>query len=280
MGFIQNGWNRIRGLFGSQPKQAADGFAPVLHLPINKQGRDFVVGDIHGTYSLLEKALTEVEFNPAVDRVISVGDLINKGTQSEKALHYLAQPWFYAVRGNHEKYLLDYCAEKPAQPRKTLAWVMNAPPETVQALAGIFNKLPYAIDIETPKGLVGVVHAEVPASLSWPEFVSALESGNPAIREKALFSKKRLEDADQSAIPGLYRAFFGHMIQKNGAREFGNRFYIDTGAVKRGVDINAPSKFHLTFVDVAASGKDIRHAHKTDAPVAIALQNPGKHGLF
>lgn len=37
----------------------------VLKLPKNTEGRDFVVGDIHGAYDLLDQALEEVKFDPA-----------------------------------------------------------------------------------------------------------------------------------------------------------------------------------------------------------------------
>jgi hypothetical protein len=51
---------------------------PVLRLPANTRGRDFVVGDIHGTFYVLEQALAAVGFDPARDRVICVGDLIDR----------------------------------------------------------------------------------------------------------------------------------------------------------------------------------------------------------
>lgn len=82
---------------------------PVLKLPKNTKGRDFVVGDIHGAFDLLDKALEEVGFDPAKDRLISVGDLIDRGKNSRRCLDYLEQPWFYALRGNHEDIFMDMC---------------------------------------------------------------------------------------------------------------------------------------------------------------------------
>lgn len=77
-------------------------------LPSNSNGRDFIVGDMHGCYDLFEAELEKVSFDPACDRVISVGDLIDRGPNSLACLRLLKQPWFHAVRGNHEIMLLNY----------------------------------------------------------------------------------------------------------------------------------------------------------------------------
>jgi serine/threonine protein phosphatase 1 len=74
----------------------------VGYLTENKEGRDFVVGDIHGMTSLLGKILKHVEFDKTKDRLISVGDLVDRGTDNFGALKLLDQPWFHAVLGNHE----------------------------------------------------------------------------------------------------------------------------------------------------------------------------------
>ncbi|MCW8994392.1 MAG: protein phosphatase, partial [Psychromonas sp.] len=52
------------------------------HYQQNDQGRDFFVGDIHGKYGLLMLALSNVNFNANVDRLFSVGDLIDRGEAS------------------------------------------------------------------------------------------------------------------------------------------------------------------------------------------------------
>jgi len=74
----------------------------VEHHPVNRTGRDFVVGDLHGCVDALRYLLREAAFDPSRDRLFSVGDLIDRGTQSEEALALLDKPWFYAVLGNHE----------------------------------------------------------------------------------------------------------------------------------------------------------------------------------
>ena len=62
----------------------------------NDSGRDIVVGDVHGCFRTLERALSAVAFDPSADRLFGVGDLVNRGPYSEKAIEWLEQ-WFEAV---------------------------------------------------------------------------------------------------------------------------------------------------------------------------------------
>lgn len=79
----------------------------LVALPPNLQGRDFVVGDLHGAYDALRQRLDGVRFAPdAGDRLIAVGDLVDRGAQSLDCLRLLREPWFHAVLGNHERMLL------------------------------------------------------------------------------------------------------------------------------------------------------------------------------
>ncbi|WP_438818590.1 hypothetical protein, partial [Streptomyces brasiliscabiei] len=50
-----------------------------LRLPKNEVGRDFVVGDIHFKTIELHKGLRALGFDSSIDRVIAVGDLIDRG---------------------------------------------------------------------------------------------------------------------------------------------------------------------------------------------------------
>jgi serine/threonine protein phosphatase 1 len=81
---------------------------PILKLPTNTTGKDYVVGDLHGCYDLLESLLGAVSFDKTKDRLFSVGDLIDRGPNSLRCLELLFEPWFFAVQGNHELMLLDF----------------------------------------------------------------------------------------------------------------------------------------------------------------------------
>jgi hypothetical protein len=80
----------------------------VCRLARNARGRDLIVGDIHGHFTKLAAALEAIGFDDSIDRLISVGDLVDRGPESLLALGWLAKPWFHAVRGNHEDMLCMY----------------------------------------------------------------------------------------------------------------------------------------------------------------------------
>lgn len=71
-------------------------------LPKNDAGRDFVVGDLHGCFDQFQLFLDHVNFDPKVDRMFSVGDLVDRGPKNQECLRLLEKPWFNAVKGNHE----------------------------------------------------------------------------------------------------------------------------------------------------------------------------------
>ncbi|MGB0713157.1 MAG: metallophosphoesterase, partial [Gammaproteobacteria bacterium] len=55
----------------------------VVRLEHNEVGRDLIVGDIHGEFIALKDRLDELEFVPGRDRLFSVGDLIDRGPNSD-----------------------------------------------------------------------------------------------------------------------------------------------------------------------------------------------------
>lgn len=73
----------------------------------NTSGRDFVVGDLHGSLDAFRKGLQALNFDPLVDRMFSVGDLVDRGTRSQETAELVYETWFYAVLGNHEQMMID-----------------------------------------------------------------------------------------------------------------------------------------------------------------------------
>ena len=156
---------------------------PFKCLAPNLSGTDFFVGDVHGHFERLGHALEEAEFDPARDRLISVGDLIDRGPSSEMAAVWLEQPFFYAVRGNHEELYLrwrslrNHRAAQAAFEKKTYfknggRWVQEATETEHRRLESVLQDLPYFLAVPTPEGrTVGVVHAELPDGTSWPKLL-------------------------------------------------------------------------------------------------------------
>lgn len=128
----------------------------------------WVVGDLHGCCTLLMNELHRVDFDPAQDLLISVGDLIDRGTENVECLELLQMPWFRAVMGNHERLMLD--AVSPDG--NVNNWLMNGGQwffmlDTDQeilarALVELVKRLPYIIELNTGHETIVIAHADYP----------------------------------------------------------------------------------------------------------------------
>lgn len=222
----------------------------LLRLPRNEHGKDYVVGDIHGHFNELEKLLGQAKFDRSRDRLISVGDGIDRGPESEKALRYLREPWFFSVLGNHEALLM---AAQDFEPGMYEIWMRNggdwaeqASEELLDELVDIYQTLPYVIEVDTVNGLVGVVHADLPAVKSWQDLTSKLEQGKFKKKEMQtmLWSRESyrslrlamLQPGTHTGkdISGVHRVYVGHSIVAR-PRPLGNMMFIDTGAYAAGM---------------------------------------------
>lgn len=68
-----------------------------------------VIGDVHGCFALLQQMLAQV---PQGDRIILVGDYIDRGPQSADVLRYLStDPGLTCLKGNHEDMLLRFLVD-------------------------------------------------------------------------------------------------------------------------------------------------------------------------
>jgi serine/threonine protein phosphatase 1 len=205
----------------------------------NRAGRDFVIGDLHGMVELLLSAMDQVGYDPACDRIFSVGDLIDRGPESHRAAEVLRIPGLYAVKGNHEGMLLDvvdaFGIESPTMPeiyvRNGLGWWRDTPIARRHEIIDAIRDLPLVMEVETERGSVGFVHAEVPAGMSWQQFCTEIDRGGEAITEHATWSRERVKAGDERGVAGIGRVFVGHTPMPAGVRRLGNVYYVDTGAV-------------------------------------------------
>lgn len=204
----------------------------IKRFPINTAGRDFAVGDIHGHFTRLKRALDAVGFDPAVDRLFSVGDLVDRGPESEQAMEWLAMPWFHSVRGNHDDYV---CRYDTCDTENWLinggAWFMGLSSVEQANYAQVFRELPIAIEVETQNGLVALVHADCPFP-SWFQLQFALEGGLggqqlKVVKNACLWSRSRLENCDTNVVEDIRAVVCGHTPVRHPV-VLGNVYHIDT----------------------------------------------------
>ncbi|RJG11096.1 serine/threonine protein phosphatase [Pseudomonas cavernicola] len=222
-------------------------------------GRDFVVGDIHGCFPLLEQLLAKVRFDPEQDRLFSVGDMVDRGPESARALEFLAKPWFHAILGNHEQMVIDAVAEMLDNDLYFYsggAWFFGLSKSEQQEFAVAFRELPVAIELESVHGLIGLVHAECPLS-DWKDFTSRLQDESDPLRyieAQAIWGRTRISSGRTDTVDNIAFVFCGHTVLCKPA-QLGNHLFIDTGAVFGGrLTMVNLTNFH--YAQVAREGSE------------------------
>jgi len=232
--------DQLRELRAELPAIAAQS-PRLVRVAANQLGRDFIVGDIHGTFDDVWAAMKLAGFERTRDRLFSVGDLVDRGAGSGRAGRFLAQPYVFAIQGNHEADLLDLhlSHDDPDEGLEVLTrinfngigWLAEiSAADRVELLKSI-AKLPIAMEVSTARGTVGIVHGEVPRGMDWSTFAANLERGDPATIDSCLTGRTRLKTNDTRGVPGIGRVFAGHTPQFAGAKRLGNCYAIDTGSV-------------------------------------------------
>ncbi|MGY6123517.1 metallophosphoesterase (plasmid) [Paraburkholderia strydomiana] len=267
----------------------ADLLHPVRRYTRNTRGRDFVVGDIHGCFSMLDAALDAHGFDPARDRLFSVGDLIDRGAESPAVLDAVRRHGIRAVRGNHEQGILDWARRTDIDPARVEAMRENPNhalaewlhydhqtsqliynggqwfielycehPDKARDIDHYFSSLPYAIEVETEHGLIGILHAELPAT-HWSDGMAVLRARRSSrVREIVLWDRERWQGAGvKTHIGGVCAVVVGHTSSRE-VCVHGNVINIDTGAVYRWYG-------NLTVLDLA------------EIPAMLAQQDSGEN---
>lgn len=168
----------------------------------NEKGRDYFVGDIHGTFDVLKKAMKAIGFDESKDRLFCTGDLFDRGKYEHLVMDFLGQPWFFCIMGNHDQFLvsrfLDVKArlpdiqrslegvkasqeEKNALIKKTLKdnmfashypFALKMSMDEFESMMYHMLELPTLMEVRDHDGTIGMVHAEMMGCLSWEDFVS------------------------------------------------------------------------------------------------------------
>lgn len=216
-------------------------------------GKDYFVGDIHGAFEKLQNSLEIMGFRPDRDRLISVGDLVDRGESSHLAETWLNMPYFHAVRGNHEDLYLRWrdLADDPEERHwyendiyfpNGGRWVEIVSEDDHIHLERAIRALPYVITVPGRGGeIVAAVHAQLPDGASWPQMIN--EKMTPEMVEELTWSRNRMmmhrKDRrakavwDENSIPGLTAIVCGHYVTTV-PTWVGDFYYIETAGWSAG----------------------------------------------
>ena len=127
-----------------------------------------VLADIHGNLAALHAVIDDLDgWSP--DIVVVAGDMVNRGPQSQECLdltlHMAAERGWRVIRGNHERYMLQYAQDRlrPDFPRSgprhavslIVAWAYGQVVDRLHLIAA----LPERLNIDLDGELLAVYHA-------------------------------------------------------------------------------------------------------------------------
>ena len=116
--------------------------------------RTIVISDIHGCYDELKSLLYTLEekgeYNKETDKLIFLGDYIDRGADSKLVIALIRNLQennsnVIALMGNHEDMLIDYCKGMNS------SWTFNGYEDTLKSYMGCFEQ--FENDVEWMKNL-------------------------------------------------------------------------------------------------------------------------------
>lgn len=205
----------------------------VLHeLPTNALGRDFIVGDVHGYYVELMQALEQVNFDFTRDRLLAVGDLINRGPDSFNCLQLLNEDWFFSVQGNHERLMVyslaGHQSAYQAWQRHGGGWISLYNEEELGDMVELIQaKMPLALEVSQGEQRLGLVHAEVPED-DWNILKHWQGEVTRELLEATTVLRNRLQKGLDHPVANIDAVACGHTLVKKPTR-LGNVNFLETG---------------------------------------------------
>lgn len=213
------------------------------------------IGDIHGCYLTLMGLLEKIPKEQ--NRIIFLGDLINKGPRSYEVYAFVRNNGYEMVVGNHEflcvnrhqsamgqLWLRQGGWETTLSVRKHTGSTDDRQVQTVLSqMAWFFEQQPAFLEIPTASGVLLATHAGISRKLFRQnnyrhELCLRVDSRLP---DSPLFNKKPL-----AQIPG-YIQVIGHQPTEMAPKEVEGNYLLDSGCVydKRGMGYLSALMFSL-----------------------------------
>lgn len=256
-------------------------------LDVNAHGNDWVVGDLHGCFGHLALAIEALGIRPGRDRLISVGDLVDRGPQSHEAIEWLDDGRLTtAVLGNHEQLmslaLTVRALERMWKDNGGGWWFTRSRTADERARwKATLDGLPITLTVRTPHGEVGVIHAQ-PVAPTWADTIRSCardDGEGHRLRDRALWSRLRYGKVQEwlgetredyhGSCRDVRAVLTGHSAHSH-VRVHGNLVNLDTGACFDELD-NPRLSFAridttpISVVSVSRTG-EVRHEHTLAEP--------------
>ena len=196
---------------------------------MTEDSKTFIIGDIHGCLDMLKRLVEKIKWDPARDKLIFVGDYIDRGPDPKGVVDYILSlmaesSGIQCLIGNHEVIFLDYIKGKDRK-----LFLMNGGMNTLESYA--FHL------VDTEDDLLPPSHKEFFASLRYTIALDDYYVVHAGFRPKVPLEEQDPDDLVWIRDPFIYstydfgkRVIFGHtpfyepLIMKN-------KVGIDTGAV-------------------------------------------------
>jgi len=214
----------------------------VKRLTKNNHGRDFIIGDLHGCFKQFQEALRAVNFDKSKDRCFSVGDLIDRGPDSEDCLSLLLEPWFYAAKGNHEEILeiiVNGNGDWNWWDANGGGWSRDIASSLLKYYAELAAGLPLVIVVGSGADRFNILHAEYYGS------DAGIDSECFSDGDKlALLWGREIIQGNIKPDDNLSLTYVGHTPMPE-SRRIGPFYYIDTGAFLKELKLRDYGKLTL-----------------------------------
>lgn len=198
------------------------------------------IGDLHGDFQHLDNKLKELNINLNNTFLISVGDIIDRGSKIQECCDlFLNNPNCDMVLGNHELFMLNRYNRHYFH-----SWFANGGQDTINQLDfdgvdiiadKMLEKFSVILEIEHRGKHFGVIHAEVPVQhkiYKWDEIINKAQKNEEFLLD--LMSSRNtigqiveLTNKHIPEIQGIDYVIHGHTGIKKPLL-YKNRLWIDT----------------------------------------------------
>lgn len=206
-------------------------------LAIDSVKNVFVVGDLDGSLSGLQKALNRTGFVEHVDHLICLGDMIDRGNESIPLIHYLLDINADFVLGNHEHLMLESIISQDETAMRLWtsnggAWHHDVDKAKLDSVCNLFLNSSLSILLEYRDIEVGLSHT-LPPSWNW----SSPPENSKSTVESLLWSRELFKSQKQSSNIGVNFSIHGHNSTQMPIW-IGNTYHIDTNYYGRPTVVN------------------------------------------